>query len=654
MSRFHTLAALALSCPMVAADTLAPIVVEANVGEEYSQSQTGDVVLEEYTGSHQRIERAQLQQAGASLGQLLASETGVQHSQAGAQGSYASITVRGASSAQSPIYWDGMLLNGAANPAVDLSDLELLNLDAVDIYRGTAPVQLGAGGIGGAVELRSPQSEGTHQRLRLHAGSHGNKGLQLGASSGTKTWQFDGVLSLRQADNRFRFNNDNGTPLNSGDDQRQHRHNAQFERLSLLSKLSFFAADTSQYDFSLQSNRKKQGVPEWRNREDNQASYKTHSTHMQLQRRRQAQFGGDWNSRLGLYRQWRNEHYDDRLSQVGLGAQLTESHIGTTGLSGYLEHIGDSGTLALHLDARHETLKSHNQLENEHASARRNSAALTGQYSWFSENERWLLTPALRLNALEDRYQGQLRAGSNSRNSRSAGLQLGARFTASDTVTWQANIGQHHREPGFFELFGDQGLYVGNDALVAEKGINIDLSIHKRYAKGETSVAVFISHRDELIATVFNSQGVGRSVNIGKATIEGLELSATYQLSNRWQLRSNWTVQNAVNQSAQAAFINKKLPGQAKSEGSFRFTYHLNNTSLWVESTALLDKFYDSANLLAAKDQLLHNLGAAWQYGNWQINASINNLSDESTEDFNGFVKPGLSAHLSAAFHFIP
>lgn len=649
MFRLSTLALL-LSCTAAAADTLAPVLVEADVTTDSTEPQVGDVVLEEYTGSHQRIEREQLQQAGASLGQLLSAETGVQHRTIGAEGSYSSITIRGATSAQTPVYWDGMQLNGAANPNVDLSDLELLNLDSVDIYRGTAPVQLGAGGMGGAIELRSPQQHNNNQRFRLQLGSFGSESLQLGASSGEGIWQAHGVLSLRQADNNFQFINDNGTPLNTDDDQRQKRRNAQFERLSFLGKLSYRVSDTRQYSLSIQANRREQGVPEWRNFEDNQANYQTDSQYLQLSQLESSMFDGNWNSRLGFYRQWRDERYDDQLSQVGLGAQLAESKTDLTGVNAYLEHLGDLGTLAIHFDARHEELQSDDLLEHKSSDARRNSLAMTGQYAWFSEDERWLVTPALRLNTLDDSYNGALNAGNDERTSQSAGLQFGVKFQADEKTTWQANLGQHHREPSFFELFGNQGLFIGNDELEPEKGLNLDISLARSFDSGDVRISAYGSWRDDLIATVFSSQGIGRSVNIGEATVAGLEISASRKLTESLQIRANWTLQDAINHSPQVAFKGKQLPGQARSEGLLRLSYQHDNVGVWLESQATQDKFYDTANLLAAEDQLQHNAGASWKLKEWEFTASIQNLSDENTEDFNGFAKPGRNAHISVAY----
>lgn len=654
MTQPPLLAALLLCCSyasVATAETLAPLLVEANGSEAEGDRAVGDVVLEEYTGSHQRIEREELQRPGASLAESIGFEAGVQYRQAGAEGSYSTITLRGASAAQTPVFWDGIRLNGAAQPSVDLSDLELLNLESVDIYKGSSPAQLG-GGIGGAVTLNSPRTRGHSSTLRIQGGSFGSRGLQVGSSRGNGYWQADALLSHRAADNDFALINDNGTELYQGDDERQHRHNANFERNALLLKLRVNPDANTQYDLRLQHTDREQGVPEWRNRADNIASYNTSTTLVQLNQRINALQGSDWNLRLGTQLQRRREDYDDRLSQVGLGAQHTRSLSDSLGLSAYAEHIGESGTSSLQAEWRNEKMRNDDWADSVRSSARRHEYSLNAQYAWFSADERWLLTPALRWQQLSDLYNGLYRDGKDRRRNRHSGASIGLQFTPNNRWRWQANMGKHHREPGFHELFGDRGLHVGNDELTAESGFNTDLSLRWQHAHGSLQLGAFNSDRDNLIATVFSAQGIGHSENIGGARVRGLELSAEQQLAPRWQLRATATAQDAKNTSRIKASYGKQLPGQAQLQGALRLSHQRSSSRWWIESTALDGKYYDTTNLLPAADQLLHNAGVSWQHHDWQWALSVHNLGNDNIEDFNGFIKPGRSTHLSVRYHF--
>ena len=117
---------------------------------------TGEVEHREFTGSHRRIEGQELERRDVTIAEILSFESGVQSRQSGGFGAFSSITVRAATAAQTGIYLDGILLNSGGNAVVDLSMLDLLNVDSVDIYRGTTPQQFGRGTIGGCLLYTSP------------------------------------------------------------------------------------------------------------------------------------------------------------------------------------------------------------------------------------------------------------------------------------------------------------------------------------------------------------------------------------------------------------------------------------------------------------------------------------------------------------------
>lgn len=649
--RLTCTAALLLSCFPAAADTLAPITVEAEELQVGDTPRVGDVVLEEHTGSHARISAEQLRRPGNSLGQALAFEPGVQNNQAGAEGSYSTVTVRGASAAQTPIYWDGIRLNGASQPAVDLSDLEVLNLESVDIFRGRSPLQLG-GGIGGAVALNSPRGQRDSTALRLHYGSFGSSGVQLGTSFSGQRWHNNTAFSHHQAENDFSLINDNGTNLNPDDDRRERMHNASFTRDSFLSLLSFNPSADIHYDISAQYTARDSGVPEWHNDEANQASYATRTALLQANQRITAVQGSDWNTRFGVHAQRRRDVYDDSLSQVGLGAQHTRARGDNKGLSAFTEYLGERGTFSVQADIREEKLRQDDWIDAESSEAKRKEHNLSLSYIRFSEDERWLASVGSQWQSLEDRYDGLYREGKDRRSGDHHGVDAGLQFSPTANSRWQFNLSKIFREPSFHELFGDRGLHVGNEELLAEVGSNADLSLQRTYDNGEWTFGLFQSDRDNLIASVFNARGIGHSENVGRAQVRGIEFSSALALSDRWSTRVSATAQDAENRSRTRAFSGKQLPGQAQLLASARFKYTRVRDSAWLEVRGHSGKYYDTANLLPAKDALVLNAGASFLRQAWTIDLSLNNLNDEQIEDFNGFAKPGRSVHIAVGYRF--
>ena len=638
----------------MAGDELETITITA---EELPE--VGEVELSEFTGSADHITRDQLDREQNSIAELVAQETGIQFRQAGGSGSFATITVRAATASQTNVYFDGVLLNNAATGGVDLSQFELLNLESIDVYRGSTPIQLGAGSIGGAVNLRSRKTKGNATGLLLGAGSFGEYKAQLSRYIRTDDWDLTALANYVSADNDFKFTNDNGTPLNPSDDRVERRNNSDFSRRSVLLKAGRQVTDLQRYDGSLQYSDRRQALPDFLNREDTRTRLDTDSFQLQLNRRTTASSSGVWNHTEGLFFNRSNERFDDRLSQIGLGAQNTRAITNVVGGRSYWEAVRENGTLAFNLAARHEALDQNSFIDSDaDFSATRTGADGAVQYSVFRYERRLVLTPALRFQFIADDYDGVLREGRDSRNNLEITPQLGARWQHSDAVAITANIGLHNREPVFFELFGDRGLFIGNDSLVAEEGVNFDLGA--QWSKGSDalanrrsfSITAFASLRDELIVSVFDSRGIGRSVNSGKARVFGIESKLEWQWNKHWRTRLGFTAQTATNESSVAAFNGKQLPGEAQLAGFASLQYQRGAWRAWYDADALSERFFDTANLLPADDFITHNLGGSYTRKKFSTTLVLNNLGDDNIEDFNGFPKPGRSFHLNVTYTF--
>jgi len=190
-------------------------------------------------------------------------------------------------------------------------------------------------------------------------------------------------------------------------------------------------------------------------------------------------------------------------------------------------------------------------------------------------------------------------------------------------------------------------LVTSNPDLIAERGINADIGLTWKHDKTlELTSAAFISQRRDLIATVFDTRGVGHPLNIGAARIVGLEFSGDWQVNQRWSLRINSTVQRARVRSNDAALNDKQIPGEPIFSSYLRLQHKGKRVASWFESESANGRFYDTANSLPAVDQWLLHLGFDWRIAPASIGLRFNNISDQSVEDFNGFPRPGRSVFL--------
>lgn len=615
---------------------------------------TGDVINEENTLRSATIDRETLTRYPAALGNLLAKETGIQSRQSGGFGSYSSVSIRAASAAQTGVYLDGVLLNSGGNPAIDLSTLEILNLGQVDIYRGGTPAQFGHGAIGGAVNLITLQADSEpDSRVRFELGSLSQKGVQLSHQSNHDEWNVVFALSQRQSDNDFRYLNDKRTEFNLLDDEYQRRQNSQAKRSSALLRLGHQHRVDSRTDITLQVSARELGVPEWRNLTDNESTYDTVSGQFQLSHIIDNIAG--WNSRLTTYVHNDKNHFKDPLGQVGLGVQDTVNRIKTVGAKSFWEYALDTGTVGLSLDFRRESVVSDERLgDSADYEADRDNWLATAQYSWFDSTDSWILTPSVSWQ--QNLFDATTREGNDQERNRSnkaeLGAQLGITYEASDSLSISANAGSHHRSPSFGELYSSIGLITGNDSLLPEKGINADLGIDYRNETFQLSTSLFASFRDELIVTSFDSRGVGRPLNSGKARVYGVELGGQWQLTQHVSLTGNLTLQKPESLDRTSGYYKKLLPGEAQLAWFTRLEYAQANWATWYELDIQRDKFYDRTNTLAAADTTVHSMGTTWQSPTWQISFAAQNLSDKNVEDFNGFPKPGRTLSVTATHNF--
>jgi len=132
-----------------------------------------------------------------------------------------------------------------------------------------------------------------------------------------------------------------------------------------------------------------------------------------------------------------------------------------------------------------------------------------------------------------------------------------------------------------------------------------------------------------------------------------VELESTWKPSKRINFRLNVTAQNARNFSDIDLFYDKKIPGQAALAGYLRANVSLKSKwQLWGELSTLQDRFYDRGNLLKAANARTISVGSLWRYKNWRTQFTINNVTDQKIEDFNGFPRPGRTLHFGLSKNF--
>lgn len=123
--------------------------------------------------------------------------------------SMATISFRGASSAQSAVLWKGVPI---LNPALGVADVSMLQtglFDKITLQYGSNAAMLGSGNIGGAILLdnQTVYPKKNQFKIGLGAGSYGRKELNAQALWQTKKWIVKWNAFGIRSKNNFRFVN---------------------------------------------------------------------------------------------------------------------------------------------------------------------------------------------------------------------------------------------------------------------------------------------------------------------------------------------------------------------------------------------------------------------------------------------------------------
>ncbi len=165
-----------------------------------------------------------LRRPGATAVDVIAASPGVQAARTGAGSDLATVSIRGAPSAQLPVYLAGVRLNDDVTGGADLSTVPLFALDRAEVYRGNAPADADRLGIGGAVFFEPRLPRGTRLGGSFGAGSFGE--LAFGAFGATGDDRAGALFSFsrQSATNDFTFVDDRRT-VGSSDDVVRTREN---------------------------------------------------------------------------------------------------------------------------------------------------------------------------------------------------------------------------------------------------------------------------------------------------------------------------------------------------------------------------------------------------------------------------------------------
>ncbi len=610
------------------------------------------------------------------LGSLLAAIPGVNVVRTGSLGKASTITLRGSNPDQVRIYIDGVPLNIAAGGGVDVSTLPIGDVERVEVYRGSSPLEFGESALGGIISITTRTPGATRATARTGAGSFGTMFGDVGGGGHLGRLRLYMGVHGFSAQGDFPYLNDNGTAFNTADDVLMPRQNNDVQQVDGVLRAGLTLAGRRTLDLGTLAFARDEGLPGVGRFPTVSARFRTMRGIAYLRYESREDLGTGGRLSAQLYASLQRDHLNDANDETGLGgAAVARNTTQTAGLNAYgARPFGDWARGAVVLQGRTESRQSFDEVAAVPVGvpARRLTGVAGGEIDlrW-----RWAnldVIPSARLEVMQDAVSrrdtaGTPIAGTPAAFRRSPILRLGVVRPLIDRpalkVVAKANAGRYARVPSFFELYGNgTSLVLGNDDLVPEHGTNTDVGIWIDRTGERLGVmsrtTAFASWVDDLIQWQYSSWGQARADNLSRARILGVEQELRLMFGRWGRLVGQGTVLDARDRSANLAATGKQLPFHSRYRGYLR--PELVRLGLpaglalgaYADAELRVQDYADPANLVDLRTRVLVGCGVtlAWPRSRLRVTASAANLTGTQREDVDNWSLPGRTVFLTLAY----
>ena len=587
----------------------------------------------------------------ATLADVLDTTAGVHVRRFGGPGDPAWVSVRGSTSRQVEVWVDGVPLNAQGSSSVDLNSIALAAYDRVEVWRGFAPLELGASPVGGVVHLTSRPGTATPTRFEASLGSwetrrvvaEGGLGRVL-AGGATGDLRLTASYSGTAGDFPFRSV---GALSDPDDDAVLPRANNDHDQLDLVGRARLVAGPVT-LTLADQLGWSDGGVPGPRFEQTEQTRFgqlrNLLSGSARLEPDPRVSLRGDL-SWLFL-----RERFRDPLGEIGVAAADTaDQHHQAIG--GLLVPITPLDWLELVPGARTVvdtyTPVDQAQTRTDDSTRLRVATTITMGASLEPWDGRIALLPAIGVYLLDNRFLGDVPfedvsiAGDGEEFAAEAMPRIALAFRPWGWLTLRAAAARSFRPPTFVELFGDRGGLIGNARLRPETAHTLDASVRAAGAphelfSGSVEVGYYRSDAKDRIVFRPNGQRISTPINFGGSTIQGFEAAGQARVARHVLLGVAVTYADSRITEGEQAHIGNRLPyvpeWEIDASAGFEFAPFVRVGWAFRYTAGT----YDSrTNLFLQPPRPLHSAWLRLQPGSkWPwIAVEAHNLGDVTTYD---------------------
>ena len=653
------------------ADTMyvaAPIIVKAKRKDPNADlfNRAGFVAAVDLRERRDRVE---------DLSAVLRQMVGVNVKQYGGLGDFATVSIRGSSASQVRVYLDGVPMNDAYTGVANLSDFPLGGVQRVEVYRGFAPPHLGSGAIGGAINLVTTdparwKNGRTLSDLEVFAsyGSFDTSRLQL--SAWLQSWRARLFVhgGATNSLGNFPFLDNNGTPVNPGDDAVVDRLNNAYESRNTLGRLEIDLPGLEVASLTHDVFYRDQGVAGLgshqsttaRFQRDRRLSHLRLETQPFMQQQLQA-------SATGFYSDNR-ERFSDPDATVALGRQDTDNTILAWGGLGSVKWFVPLIPVTLQgtFERRSEEFRPVDNIpvREEGPTRSRRARTLVAAADVYLLRQTLVVSLAQRWERHVNEFYDEapfpwLPPSPQGRIARQYQTpSIGLRWNPVSFLTVKGNVGRYYRLPTFLELFGNLGTVTGSADLEPEEGLNRDIGVVLNLNRAGplrnmfAEVVYVDNEADNLILFFPNSQNTVKPTNIGSATIKGWEFSLAAFIGRRFHVSGNYTSFESKDTSEIPYYNGNDLPTRPRHD--------LNAAVSWVEEWWRLTyelhyigaNYLDRANMREVDARDLHNVIFKLEtpVNGLSFSLEVRNVTDNQTSDVSGYPLPGRTAYSTVSY----
>ncbi len=494
-----------------------------------------------------------------TLDETLLEAPGARVRRSGAFGGFTTLSLRGADAEQTQVLLGEIPIASADGSAFDLGSIPTWMLSRVEVYRGGAPVWLGAGAIGGVLRLVPRDDPGAHASGSLSYGTFDLVQGRAASSAGDDRLHVTAAAGLTSFGGNFPYVDDRRTPLDPSDDVTRTRQGADFLEAAAMLHLRARVDQTRLEAAALLTDRTGGLSPPPTRFTDVVLS---HRSTLRILGGASALYEDGDHVRLQLAAGVGVERrrVSDPLAQVGLLPREADDLL-------YRVTVRGAGTLrpldwldlTLVATYGHEAIAPSDVLAPMLLSpSSRDSGAAGIEARAFGSigDARFELRPSARIEVLDAHLFGIAEGHLNEAHASTLAIPTGRIGVVLEPVRGVAIAASGFaaaRPPSLVELFGDRAYLTGNAGLRAETSFGGDggvvLAGPLGPFEGTIDVRGFASSVSNLIRYVRTDQFQYAPQNIAQATIAGAEASVVASIPHYAQLNASFSYLYSADES---------------------------------------------------------------------------------------------------------